>query len=625
MIEYFISSLPHKPSSILFWTGAGISMDAPSSMPSGYDLTKEVVESFLLPDTWEILTSFLTKASYNDPSGKRKTFPRLEAVMGSIVSVLGSNFLTRFASMNPDPNQNHQFFAKHITHGGTHITMNLDEGIENAFSERYGNSIIPSILHLHGKFCDPPTQLGLTFERLSQGLSDDLSKKIIEALRNARAIIFAGYSGSDYFDIDPFFLNIAGQEDFTGKKVLWLDHKGYGNVVIPYPTSDMKSSIMDSLNNCNAETYVYRGPTNLAIEELRRFWGFYPETPLVATGRVPAFDRSIADWQRCLITARVYVAMGMGNKALITLKSMGNITSQYEQYCSGNTELEELIPGNRIVYQLNEAHREMGLYRDASAISRRFKGVGKLDQMLIHERKASEAWLGGAWWRARRLFLRALAFGKPYLGTSYRFDVLYVETLRAYMQLCRDICRLPTLGKYLSGWLFIYPIKLIATDTHLQQLLTSDVYDRVHIARIFRWDGKHLQRFKSMLPFFLLDESSAVQVFGETDNILGIINTIRSRYHAAMVQGVPPSRFAMFRLVMLSKSIDDNPGVVKACHLLLKMGYVSKKSFWMYMNALRNTQWVTTRKTTDLLIFIGGVGISELVRYISLIFSWFRK
>lgn len=610
MIEHVIATLPQNPSSTLFWTGAGISMDAPSSLPSGYDLTKAVVEAFLLPHAWETLTSFLTKASYSDPMGRRKSFPRLEAVLGSIVSVLGSNFLTRFASLNPDPNQNHLFFARHIALGGTHITMNLDEGIENAFAGLYGNSFLPSLLHLHGKFSDLPAELGLTFEHLSRGVADDLAQRTIRALRNAGAIIFIGYSGSDYFDIDPFFLNLAGHEDFTGKKVIWLDHKeGYGNVVIPYPASDMRSTILDSLHKCHAETYVYRGPTIHAIDALRRYWGLYPETCHISSGKVPAFDKSIADWQRYLITAKVYVAMGLGNKALDTLTSIGSIAMQYEQYCSGNDDLEEMTPGNRIVYLFNEACREMGLYRDASVISRGFNGFSKLDLMLIYERKSSDAWLAGSWWRARRLFLHALAYGKPYLGTSFRFDVLYVETLRGYMQLCRDIGRLPIVGKYLAERLFSYPVKLIATESHLQQVLASDYYDRAHIARLFKWEGDRFQCFRGKLPSFLLDESLAVQVFGETDNVLGIINTTRSRYRAEIARGVLPSRFAIFRLLALSKSIDDHPGVVKACHLLASMGYVSKKRFWMYMKALRSVQWSMTRKFSDLFMFMGNISL----------------
>lgn len=50
------------PGNVIFWSGAGISRDPPSSLPLGEELTRNVVEDFCLPNTWRdiiFLMSFL--------------------------------------------------------------------------------------------------------------------------------------------------------------------------------------------------------------------------------------------------------------------------------------------------------------------------------------------------------------------------------------------------------------------------------------------------------------------------------------------------------------------------------------------------------------------------------------
>ncbi len=269
MPHSILKSIPLNPESVLFWTGAGVSMDPPSSLPSGYRLTKDIVDAFCLPGTWASLTSLLRQTRFNDSTGNKKTIPRLEALLGNIVSMLGSSFLCRFSSLNPTPNALHYFFAQHIEKQGKHITLNLDLGIENAINHLFGSFAPLQILHLHGKFSDSPLDLGLTFENLAKGLSNYLSQNTLKAILDANTIIFAGYSGSDFFDINPFFLNLVGKEDLSGKLVIWLDHNSNNKGVTPYHRSNMRSKIMDVLHNCNANTYVWKGPTKHFIDNLR--------------------------------------------------------------------------------------------------------------------------------------------------------------------------------------------------------------------------------------------------------------------------------------------------------------------------------------------------------------------
>lgn len=99
------------------------------------------------------------------------------------------------------------------------MTLNLDTGIENAMAAICNNLdcniLVPSeisqhacaapwILHLHGKYSSDPLTLGLTLENISKGIPRITQETIIDAIRNAKTIVFVGYGGGDVFDVNPF-------------------------------------------------------------------------------------------------------------------------------------------------------------------------------------------------------------------------------------------------------------------------------------------------------------------------------------------------------------------------------------------------------------------------------------
>jgi hypothetical protein len=215
--------IPKNPCDVVFWTGAGISLDSPSSLPSGYSLTEDVVNTYCINNTWSTICRYLKKARLEDASGNVKSIPRLESILGNVVSVLGFDILNHFSFLDAPPNFFHHFFSHHILAGGNHITLNLDLCIENAI-----NHFIPSLryevitpdnvpanisgytkdgwlLHLHGKFGSDLANLGLTIENVTKGINDKISQLIIEAINSKRVIVFLEYSGSDVFDVNPFF------------------------------------------------------------------------------------------------------------------------------------------------------------------------------------------------------------------------------------------------------------------------------------------------------------------------------------------------------------------------------------------------------------------------------------
>jgi hypothetical protein len=286
---HFSSVIPNNPSDVIFWTGAGISVDPPSCLPLGPSLTFDVVNTFCLPKTWQTINDYLIKARLEETSGNIKSIPRLEAILGNIVSILGYDILGCFSFLDSPPNDYHHFFAHHIMLGGNHITMNLDLCIENALNRYYVNSnyesITPNILyaklpnfgdagwilHLHGKIGKELPSLGLTIDNVSKGINESIRQLIIDTLKSKMIMVFLGYNGGDAFDVDPFFYSLIGHLDFSNKCIIWIDYqKIHSNLdLFKYRNTQLKRSILDSLLRCNAQIYVWHGETKEVVNFLR--------------------------------------------------------------------------------------------------------------------------------------------------------------------------------------------------------------------------------------------------------------------------------------------------------------------------------------------------------------------
>lgn len=117
------------------------------------------------------------------------------------------------------PNRNHRFFAEHLARGGSHITANFDTCIERAVP----NGARP--IHFHGVFGPhgDTSGLGIRLAKIETGFPEALLDELLGAVARAdpRAIVFAGYSGSDYFDVLPLFRK-WGRELFEGRTVYWV-------------------------------------------------------------------------------------------------------------------------------------------------------------------------------------------------------------------------------------------------------------------------------------------------------------------------------------------------------------------------------------------------------------------
>ncbi len=612
----------HKPNKVIFWTGAGISMDPPSLLPSGHDLTKNIIDAFCLKGTWDKILNYLSYANIQDSHGKNKTIPRLESVLGGIVSVLGYDFLGRFDNLfNPIPNYLHLFFAHHILKGGSHITLNLDLGIENALQKLMSPPVYhiltpsnisqqnvlsttsPFILHLHGKHGESLSELGLTIENVSKGFSDNIKKLIINRLRLSSLLVFVGYSGSDFFDVTPFFKGLHEHKvNLLKLDVVWIDHKKNGAGLHNYQTTKKFSPILNALSKCGAHCYIWDGITSDFIQRFASNWGIN-DRPIQNIGLRPSFNKSISVWQQTLVTAKIFVSMGIGKEALGLLENNQVPINEYITYSSRSKDLTDLTPSNRIIYLFNESLREQGLYKQASKYTDTLAKNTELDELLFLERKASDMWLSGRLFSSRSMYLKSLKYGIDLIGKSPRFDNLYIECIRGYMQLCRDISRIPIIGillskKYLKDLIPYLKSQKIANS------LQSSPYDLSHITRLILWeiDQKIVKNLN--IPHMLTSENNIISSFTETDNILGFLNASRARLRKLLHQKQNVMCDEIRHLRELSEKIGDYPGTIKAIIMLAQTGHVNFDLVKEFIHVLYLVQWVKLKKIQYVAIFV---------------------
>ena len=248
-------------SKTIFWVGAGISKDAPTCLPDGNKLTdfylnamlgKKIAQKFILywnnhiprirdsviGNDWMIPQNEEKYKKYTDENfDEAKDRPRLEYVIGEFHK-LDKEFqnvkfhkeentakyqrssciypLRHFA--NAEPNQNHYYLAEFAKVGATIITANYDLCIEKAIGAS------GTVYHYHGSASDSGIEntLGATIETISRGVTQKFASKLLHCFADGFNIVFVGYSGSDFFDIQPFFESLTPGE-YSGKAI-YLEH-----------------------------------------------------------------------------------------------------------------------------------------------------------------------------------------------------------------------------------------------------------------------------------------------------------------------------------------------------------------------------------------------------------------
>ncbi|MFF9094059.1 hypothetical protein ACF1AY_03090 [Streptomyces sp. NPDC014776] len=228
------------PRGTVFLTGAGISMDPPSCLPSGPALTRRVCDAFLEPGLPAEIHALHAALGWRAPPGcpldrdprapRPPAQPRLETLLGAAVRACAPT-LVRPMEVLADvrdavPNAAHDLFARHLIAGGRHITANFDGCIEACFRELTGG--LPGdgmVQHFHHSFVGNPDGdgLGATLASIQGGLDPAHADALQRTLREHALLVVAGYSGSDFFDVDT---TVAAWPPGTlsGLRVVWIAH-----------------------------------------------------------------------------------------------------------------------------------------------------------------------------------------------------------------------------------------------------------------------------------------------------------------------------------------------------------------------------------------------------------------
>ena len=195
-----------------FWSGVGISCDPPTSGPIGVTLTRRALDlGFDGPTVEDRLTTAYRELAVFD--GRRiRALPRLETVLDVAVAEHGVEMLAAVLEdlMEPEPNALHRFFAQHLSVGGQHVTANFDTCIERAV-----DGVDPSqIVHIHGVVGDWAA-MGARLSVIEEGFPPHLASQLRGILSRTQLLVVVGYSGLDYFDVDPFWRAMPARKGFS--------------------------------------------------------------------------------------------------------------------------------------------------------------------------------------------------------------------------------------------------------------------------------------------------------------------------------------------------------------------------------------------------------------------------
>ncbi|MDZ4064529.1 MAG: SIR2 family protein [Coriobacteriia bacterium] len=300
----------------VFWVGAGMSIPV---LPSGVELTEFVLRTLCgdrffarVDKVWgdfDTLSTTLPQLGEFSPG----RMPRLEAVLQEAhglrsMGTPGDRFdmLVGFEGWRDVPTTpNHRVLALLAMAGASIVTVNFDAGIERAFTEITGSGVrsigheygVPAVrlgagrvLHIHG-VADSPESLVATVARMRAGMPSALEEWIARRLHSGSLFVFAGYSGLDSFDVNPFFDSLPV-------------HPRSSAVLIEHAAAKPRQVCRTRLSRGQQEllrvfgtSAAIRGETNSALCSIADAIGYRRSTGLCSTVATGASRRAHFDWE----------------------------------------------------------------------------------------------------------------------------------------------------------------------------------------------------------------------------------------------------------------------------------------------------------------------------------------
>jgi hypothetical protein len=393
------SLLDTGPADVLFWSGAGVSGDAPTLGPLGTTLTDRAIAEAFDGDLLDCLRQ--AYSALNLPRDR----PRLEAVLDVVVAEHGPHTLSDLLNdlRDPPPNGNHHFFAAHTRLGGGHATANFDTCVERAGGDP------DRIVHFHGSFsaAGGVDELGARVSGIERGFNRHQREALDRRLDAATVLVVVGYSGLDYFDVDPYWRDAAERGIFNGRRVVWINHAPDWGLLAGRACARKQLRIFADLGA--ADVYQVDAPTREVLNRMAVAWNMPPIPPPPPVQRRPHMRFEVTPTAKARATTRFLASAGL--RGVVRQRLSGHQLTLEEhgwaadaawgagQYC-------------------NAALHWAQSYAADDPASRAIRG----------EREAACLWLRGRLRAARTLLLRTLDDAAEQ-GVDPQLRLLIAETL----------------------------------------------------------------------------------------------------------------------------------------------------------------------------------------------------
>jgi len=274
-----------------FLAGSGVSVDPPSSLLTGYQFTKAILEN-IIPKQHK--SSILRLVEFERENMRNPgDFLRFEQLMEYLIEYDPELHVLDYFADSTIPNLNHLFLALMILQNHVVMTTNFDNLIEHALHSLNisKQQIFPiifkedwesyeekkekffMIFKLHGSIIDVRSQkrclesLKATIKQISSGEGqlfqlEAIIRNVLEKNLQENDLIVLGYSGLDDFDILPTLWNITSK-----KRLIWILHDSKVDlmdakieIVIKHENAqDITPSVLKDRNAQNLLKFLLQG------------------------------------------------------------------------------------------------------------------------------------------------------------------------------------------------------------------------------------------------------------------------------------------------------------------------------------------------------------------------------
>lgn len=581
---------------LVFWSGAGTSANPPSSLPLGDALTRAVIDHACGSKVRRQVFDLIAAAQMVDSTGHVKTVPRLEAVLQPLIATLTPRIALLPLSVvdAAPPNNLHEVFGAHLAAGGRHITTNFDSCIERAAPAQ------ARVTHLHGRYeRDRPDAIAADLTQVGRGLSQENRTAIREALDGSATLVVCGYSGRDFFDVDPYWRELrSGGARFDGLTVLWISHTGDEPRREPWEQRPVEGATMlRCLADMGAGVEYWVGDTERFIVE--RFGGSREARSPRRVG-FPLSELSGED--RLRATGGVWSLLGAGKPLLRLLRFVA-----LDPRGAARRARPQMVAQRRV------AHSGTGNYRRAIVSAWRLPGRTTSERAHRLQLVASDVRLRGQFGLAGVLHARSVLLYNAISCSTAAERGDRGDAAVEWLNWNRDLARFSRARAWFtrvaasrSGPAGVAGRDALAVPQLWRRLARDEAYqaNRPHsIAQLERL--RHdLPELRAMdVPAPLRHRAEAwEQAYVETDSIAGYINRRRQVLSAGLSAADAP---AIELLARQSRLIGDRPGVLKAALMkrahgfggripgptLLAVGWSWRyKALWLWC-WLRRRQW----------------------------------